>query len=121
MTKGAALGPDKTEQKQTQIFAFATASVICCALSIVLTVSYFGRAGVSYPMTLDDRINPNTAEAASLVRLPGIGPKRAEAIVEYRGTADSDRSAFRRTADLENIKGIGPKTSRKMQPWLCFE
>jgi len=106
---------------QTVVFAFVTASIVCCVLSIVLAVSCFGRAGVSCPIMLDDRINPNTAEAASLVRLPGIGPRRAEVIVEYRKRFDSDRPAFRRAADIENIRGIGPVTAGKIQPWLCFE
>ena len=108
-------------QKQTQLSAFVTASVICCMLSILPAVSYFTRAGDISCVTLAGRINPNTAEAPSLVRLPGVGPRRAEAIIEYRNRSGSDRPAFRRTADLENIKGIGPVTAGKMQPWLCFD
>jgi hypothetical protein len=121
MTTETAFHRDRTGQKQTQLFAFATAAIICCVLSILLSVSYLGRAGSGYDIILDGRINPNTAEAASLVRLPNIGPKRALAIVEYRKTADSGQPAFRSTTDMANIRGIGPATSRKMQPWLCFE
>jgi len=121
MTTETIFHRDGTEQRQTQLFAFVTAAVICCVLSILLTVSYFGRAGVSCPMTLGDRINPNTAETESLVRLPGIGPRRAEVIVEYRKRFDLGRTAFRRAADLENVRGIGPVTAGKIQPWLCFE
>ncbi len=112
---------DRTGQKQTQLSAFVTAAVVCSALSTLLAVSYFVRAGNSCNIVLDNKINPNTATVASLVRLPNIGPKRAEAIVGYRETVDSDSPTFGRSADMENIKGIGPKTSRKMQPWLCFD
>jgi competence protein ComEA len=112
---------DRTGQKQTQLSAFVTAVVVCSAFSILLAVSYLVRAGNSCNIVLDDKINPNTATIASLVRLPNIGPKRAEVIVEYRETLDSGGPAFGRSADLEKIKGIGPKTSRKIQPWLCFD
>ena len=112
---------DRTGQKQTQLSAFVTAVVVCFALSILLAVSYFVRAGNSCNIVLDNKINPNTATIASLVRLPNIGPKRAEAIVGYRETVDSGSPAFGRSADMEKIKGIGPKTSRKMQSWLCFD
>jgi len=112
---------DRTGQKQTQLFAFVAAAIICCVFSIMLTVSYFGRAAGSCSIMVDGRINPNTAEAASLVRLPSIGPKLATAIIKYRETANSKGPAFRCAADMENIRGIGLKTAEKIQPWICFD
>ena len=112
---------DRTGQKQTQLFAFVAAAIICCVFSILLTISYFGRAAGSCSIMLDGTINPNTAEAASLVRLPNIGPKLATAVIKYRETTDSKGPAFHRTADMENIRGIGPKTAEKIQPWICFD
>lgn len=53
-----------------------------------------------------DRININTATAESLTALPGIGPSKARAIVDYR----TAHGKFQSTADLLRVKGIGPKT-----------
>lgn len=66
-----------------------------------------------------ERINPNTAPAASLVRLPGIGKVRALEIIAYRQTAQGQ--AFDSAASLEKIRGIGPKTSEALRGWLVFE
>jgi len=52
------------------------------------------------------RINLNTATAAELEKLPGIGPARAEAIRRDR----EKNGQFRRVEDLSRISGIGPKT-----------
>jgi hypothetical protein len=68
-----------------------------------------------------ERINPNTASVASLVRLPGVGRARAMDIVHYRDHHQQDGSAFGLPQDMENIKGIGPKTARNISPWLVFE
>jgi competence protein ComEA len=68
-----------------------------------------------------ERINPNTASIASLVRLPGIGRARAMDIVYYRQHQQQDGPAFGSPQDMENIKGIGPKTAEKLAPWLVFE
>ena len=67
-----------------------------------------------------DTINPNTDPKASLVRLPGIGPARAIAIVEYRDKHSADGPAFRSPADLDAVAGLGPKTVEKMMPWISF-
>ena len=67
------------------------------------------------------RINPNTASMASLVRLPGIGKARAMDIIHYRQNKKPDEPVFISAHDLENIRGIGPKTAAALEPWLTFE
>ncbi|HEY46629.1 MAG: hypothetical protein AMJ88_10920 [Anaerolineae bacterium SM23_ 63] len=51
-----------------------------------------------------DKININTAAAAKLETLPGIGPSLAKKIVEYRET----HGPFLKIEDLLNVSGIGP-------------
>jgi competence ComEA-like helix-hairpin-helix protein len=68
-------------------------------------------------------IDPNTATAAELTTLPGIGPKRAADIIALRKelSADTDtHQPFRSADDLELVKGIGPKTVAKLGPYLRF-
>jgi competence protein ComEA len=57
-------------------------------------------------------INVNTASAAELERLPGIGPVRAAAIVAWR----ERNGAFRRIEDLLAVEGIGPATLERLRP-----
>ena len=71
--------------------------------------------------TTPQRINPNTASIASLVRLPGIGKARAMDIIHYRQNQKPDQPVFLSAHDLENIRGIGPKTAAALEPWLTFE
>jgi len=56
----------------------------------------------------------------SLVRLSGVGPATAESIIEYRQDTPDGKEAFTKPADLQSIKGIGPKTVEKIEPWLSF-
>jgi len=66
-----------------------------------------------------ERINPNTASAGSLQRLPGIGKVRAESIIAYRRTHGP--VAFRCAEDLAEIRGIGPAIVRNVAPDLAFD
>ncbi|KOP64253.1 hypothetical protein AMS62_02555 [Bacillus sp. FJAT-18019] len=59
-------------------------------------------------------ININTANAAALMDLPGIGEAKAKAIIDYR----NQFGPFRSKADLMNVKGIGPKILEKMKPYV---
>lgn len=57
------------------------------------------------------QVNLNTATQAELETLPGIGPSKATAIIEYRETTGK----FQQVDDLKNISGIGDKTFDKLK------
>jgi len=51
------------------------------------------------------KININTADAATLDQLPGIGPSLAARIIQYR----QENGPFASVEDLVNVPGIGEK------------
>jgi comEA protein len=59
-------------------------------------------------------ININTASAAELQKLPGVGKKTAESILEFR----SGNSKFNKIEDIMKIKGIGKKKFEKMKDFI---
>jgi competence protein ComEA len=62
------------------------------------------------------KVNINTATADQLTALPGIGPKLAARIVEYRQKA----GGFKSVQEVVNVKGIGEKSFEKLQPHLTI-
>ena len=68
---------------------------------------------------LKDRIDPNTASAEELSVLPGLGPSKAQAIVDFRQT--HPEPAFRSPEDLGRVRGIGPSIIATLRPYLYFE
>jgi competence protein ComEA len=50
-------------------------------------------------------VNLNTATKDELVALPGIGPAKAQAIVDYR----TQHGPFKAVEDVRKVKGIGEK------------
>lgn len=72
---------------------------------------------------LADRLDPNVADWQELAAIPGLGEKRAQAIVAYREkwqTAHPGDRAFRGPQDLRQVKGIGPATVDNLVPNLSF-
>ena len=61
-----------------------------------------GSGGSGTGDTMDSRININTADAAELTQLPGIGATRAEDILAYR----SAKGNFSKPEDLMQVPGI---------------
>ncbi|WP_422660292.1 ComEA family DNA-binding protein [Paenibacillus sp. EC2-1] len=62
------------------------------------------------------KININTADLAALMDLPGIGEKKAQAIIDYR----SKNGPFPSVSSLMDVKGIGPKMLEKMKPYVAL-
>src|SRR5688572_18854862 len=61
-------------------------------------------------------VNVNTATEEELTRLPGVGPAKAQAILEARA-----RRPFRRLSDLRRVSGIGRRTLERLAPMIAFE
>ncbi len=57
------------------------------------------------------QININTASPEQLDGLKGIGPTKAQAIVDYR----RQHGAFKTVDDLQNVPGIGPATLKDIR------
>ena len=56
-------------------------------------------------------VNLNTATAADLESLPGIGKSTAQRILEYRQKS----GGFKKVEELMNVKGIGEKSFLKIK------
>jgi len=65
----------------------------------------------------DKSININTAELSELVKLPGIGEKTAEKIIQLR----NERGKFKRLEELMDVKGIGEVKFNKIKKFLYIE
>lgn len=59
-------------------------------------------------------VDLNSATAAELESVKGIGPAKAKAIIEHREKS----GPFKSVDDLKGIKGFGAKTIEKLRPEL---
>jgi competence ComEA-like helix-hairpin-helix protein len=72
---------------------------------------------------LADRMDPNAATWQELAAIPGLGEKKARAIVAFREKWIQDHPnlpAFAGPQDLRGVKGIGPATVSNMSRYFIF-
>ena len=65
----------------------------------------------------DELININTASQSELETLPGIGPVKAKAILEYRRSY----KGFVALDEIMEVRGIGPSTYEKIKDRITLE
>jgi hypothetical protein len=72
---------------------------------------------------LADKLDPNIAGWRELSAIPGLGPKKAQAIVAFRKqwvAHHPGKIPFRSPTDLRQVKGIGSATVSSLAPYLAF-
>ncbi len=62
-------------------------------------------------------VNINTADAAALSLLPGVGPSTAGRIMEFR----TENGKFESAADLMLVRGIGERSFERMRSYVTIE
>lgn len=77
------------------------------------TAKFTGESTGNVPSDADC-IDINNADESQLRRLPGVGPARAQTIIATR-----HKRPFKRKSDLARVKGIGPKSVKKMSDLIC--
>ncbi|MCJ7644413.1 MAG: helix-hairpin-helix domain-containing protein [Candidatus Aminicenantes bacterium] len=92
MTKGAALGT-----------------------ILALLVLSFSWVYAEAPKTAGPKVNINTASQAELEGLPGIGPKIAEQIVQFR----TQNGNFKKIEEIMKVKGIGEKLFNQLKDLIA--
>ena len=65
---------------------------------------------------ITEPLDLNRASVEELQRLPGIGPKLAQRIVEARA-----KTPFKSVDELRRVSGIGPKTLEKLRPLVTVK
>jgi competence protein ComEA len=68
-------------------------------------------------VTADGKVILNQASADDLMHLPGIGKKRADAILALR----TRLGRFKRPTDLLRVKGLGPKRLHRLLPRMVLD
>lgn len=95
---------------------------ICLLFTLLLgSISYYAvaepaKSKMKQSQMQMTKINLNTASVDQLITLPGVGKKKAEAIIEYR----SKNGKFKTLDDLINVKGVGNKMLSKFKTQLTL-
>ena len=65
----------------------------------------------------DGKVNLNTADEKELMTIPGIGPAKAAAIIQYR----TDHGLFKTPESLMEVSGIGQKTFERLESQITVK
>ena len=94
---------------RTLVAAVALVVMVAAPSLVAAQAKAAGQSSAKPPVT--GTININTASAADLQRLPGIGAKTAGRVIEYR----QKNGPFKKVEELMNVRGVGEKNFLKLK------
>jgi competence protein ComEA len=95
----------------------ATAQTAPCTSEASAGATSTSAAAPTSPALTGGVVVLNRADVNELMRLPGIGRKRAQAIIELRERL----GRFRRPTDLLRVRGIGTRSLQRLLPLLVVD
>jgi competence protein ComEA len=101
----------RTEFKEAKMKIFNSLLLVSLLCLLPATNIYAQLSEITQQIPQFEAISINKADASLLTKLPGIGNKKAEAIVEYR----DKNGEFTSIDDLTKVKGIGKKLMTKLE------
>jgi competence protein ComEA len=105
---------NKEDSMMRSAFSIAVVASLLALLPVSLSAQSRPPAGGGAKVSSAAVININTATAAELDALPGIGAKTAARIVEYR----QKNGPFKKVEELMNVRGVGEKNFLKLKPQI---
>lgn len=90
---------------------------LCAAVFFVAVGFVFQSHNGLSATEIEGKVNINTATEKQIAVLPGVGPKLASEVVNYR-KANGD---FQEIEDLKKVNGIGDKKFEKMKNFIVTE
>lgn len=101
---------------QSKIFIILVVTLAC-----VLVVPFYVQAQTKARSAVESApskiVDINKANASELASVPGIGPKIADRILEYR----NKNGKFKSKEEIMNVKGIGQKKYEKIKNYITVE
>jgi competence protein ComEA len=94
-----------------------SALVLAAALVVMATPLFAQRTAkppVAAAVASTEIINLNSATVAQIASLPGIGPKTADLVVQYR----TKNGPFKKIEEIMNVRGVGEKSFLKIKDRL---
>lgn len=116
-------GKDRARKLVNAVPVWLVAGSICLvavAFWLYPSLIFTNAAPISpqgFAASYNDKLNLNTARLEELTVLPNVGEVRAKAIIEYRDR----QGGFGSVDELQEIKGIGPKTMDDLREWVYIE
>lgn len=93
---------------------FVIFAVCLCVTWSAVAAQQPPRAAKPAAVASSDVVNLNSATSAQIAALPGIGPKTAELIVQYR----EKNGPFKKIEEIMNVKGVGEKSFLRIKDQL---